>query len=95
MSNKEDQLAEEDNANPTSKLSYVELLSMCERYLRLINNNRLHMDNFHCTLKELIRRAESGYNTNVTFGTIINERHHGTNEPVRATLNILTKGNLG
>lgn len=33
----------------------------------------LHMDNFHCTLNELIWRAESGCNANVTFGTVIKE----------------------
>lgn len=75
-----------EDSSECHKLSYVELHNLCERYLRLINKNKVHMSNFQSTMKELIRRAELGLHTNVTFGTTITTAERNKNSPVKASL---------
>ena len=40
-----------EDSSECHKLSYVELHNLCERYLRLINKNKVHMSNFQSTMK--------------------------------------------
>lgn len=64
-------LADNNDSNETHRISYVKLITLCERYLRLINNDKLRVNFFHSTLKESIRQAEFGHNTHTTYGTIV------------------------
>ena len=77
---------EEDGSSICHKFSYVELNTLTERYLRLIDRDKIHMSNFHSTLLQLLRRAESGLSTHVTFGTTISCEDRHINSPVKAAL---------
>lgn len=77
---------EEDEFSHANKFSYVELTNLIDWYLRLIHNQKIHISNFHSTLVELIRQAESNLSTHTSFGTTISTENHSVNSPVRAAL---------
>ena len=76
----------DEKSKTHNKITFQEVMTQCENYIRLINGNQEYMQNMLTTLKELTWRAQNGYRTNITFGSIIKETEQNPNSAAKAVL---------